>query len=216
MHWEGELIMRINELFVLLGAADIKHSMRVRTQNIVRKIVVGRGGLNLCNDVQSLFTSRKKVAAYFAFPLSYLDVVWELPAVRAYLDSCIVFSSDADTDVDDGTDADTDAGSDTKETRDIDIASTSDIERIHLDGLLKTTVQDISINMMALRRSYNRMGSLLIFMHVLIAGTTIATIMCLTTARVPEARYMDFDSIKSLGRSFLMRVSYFTGYVPRL
>lgn len=80
--------MRINDIFNDLANAGLSESLRIRTQNLVRKIIVGRSELVLCNDVVSLYVHRNRVASHLQVPTSHLDVIWDLPSVRAHMKEC--------------------------------------------------------------------------------------------------------------------------------
>lgn len=171
--------MRINEIFRLLqvGLSDAE---RIRAQDLIRQIIVGRRAMLLCNDVSSLYRERRKVADHLGIPVRDLDVVWELPSVRDEVRAVVkeeamspAHSSSSNAEAEEGTDTGTLTGADTN----TDTSTNTDTDK---DRDLKCSIvmQEMCILIKGLRRQVFLFGVITLLLHV------VTTVM-LTSACTP-------------------------------
>lgn len=135
--------MRINEVFGHLHEAEISPEVRNKIQNLLRKIIVGRGKLALCNDIVSLYLKRDDVAKHFKVDVSDLDVLWTLPRVRTVLETAFEGSSADDDDEDyEGGD---DEGQSDGESEEVGVGSRVDAALERVFGLILILRRDIYV-----------------------------------------------------------------------
>lgn len=175
--------MRINHIFEeLLEAQQLSEEERVSTQSLLRRIIVGRSTLDLCNDVASLYKERVQVAKHFDVPVSDLDVLWDLPAVKSYLEQeCSDEESDAeydqkaeqaDEDDDEESDADYDEDEEEEDEEAEDLYNDDTYGRFNQEYV----IHDICAHIIKLRQQMYWFGGVVMLMHSTIAFATIATL----------------------------------------
>ena len=79
--------MRINTIFNGLSLAVPDEERRTVLQDAIRKIINNRRDIGIDNDVCALFEHRDNVAIDQAIPASVMNMIWQIPAVRAELKS---------------------------------------------------------------------------------------------------------------------------------
>lgn len=186
--------MRINEIFALLQTG-LSEPERIRAQNLVRRIILKRKEMLLCNDVSSLYCERLKVADHLGVPVGDLDVVWALQRVRDEVDEIISDDDgsdfeceDDDADIETDTDADSDTDKDTEAHTDADTDADTDAEdrqeRERQSQITAHLIQDMCVVVMGLKRTIILFSLIVLIVH---STAALATIVTLTTACTPLA-----------------------------
>lgn len=184
--------MKINELFEMLLSSGLNDCERTRVQNLVRKILVGRGGLALANDIGCVFQARNDVALHLGVQASALDAIWELQPVMTYLQESGLVKSKVDEQVimDEGTgdvddDGDEDYVPETESDDDSESVTDSFDERVVSDTTTLAAIQDVQKHISGLRRQVFWIGGAAVLMHSMSALLTVVMLMVPHTNILP-------------------------------
>lgn len=163
--------MKINELFGMLMSSGLNDCERTRVQNLVRRIIVGRGRLALVNDIACVFQARNEVAHHLGVPVPALDAIWKLSPVTAYLQASglvqTVAKAKSDEPDDEGSDDDEDSDDAdyVPETESDDASAVSFDESVVDDTPTLAAIQKIQEHLCGLRRQVFWIGGAAVLIH---------------------------------------------------
>lgn len=170
----GQTKMRINELFCIVQSCGLVDDERIRINCIIRRILDGRRGVSLPNNVTSLFQARHTVARHLGVHVRDLDVIWGLPPVRAHLD--LVEGDEIQED-----------------EQDLDYVPDKDSDR-HADSNSaddhpsNEAIRGIHEHILGLRRQVLWIGGAAVMLHVIAALVTMLAHLPATVVSLPSVR----------------------------